>query len=52
VDGDVQPGAIYTYWLEETELSGKVIEYALGSGRISAQWRLRQLFLPIVRSGQ
>ena len=52
VDGDAQPGVTYTYWLQEIELSEATNEYALGSGRISAQWRLRQVFLPMAQSGQ
>jgi hypothetical protein len=47
VDKDIIPDQPYTYWLEETELDGTIIEYGPASARYALQSG-KQVFLPFV----
>ncbi len=47
-DQTVEPGVRYTYWLEETELSGNTIEYGPATST-GAQDLHRQIYLPWVK---
>ncbi len=47
IDTNIQPGASYTYWLQETELDGELLEYgpvSTSPGQLSLAQRL---YLPI-----
>ncbi len=48
IDQAVEPGVQYTYWLQETELGGNLIEYGPATS-IAAQNLNRQIYLPLVR---
>lgn len=47
IDANVQPGVTYTYWLQETELDGDLLEYGPVSTSLNQLSLIRRLYLPI-----
>ncbi len=49
IDANVQTGVTYTYWLQETELDGDLLEYGPVSASLDQLSMVRRLYLPITR---
>lgn len=47
IDAHVQPGVIWTYWLQEIELDGRALEYGPVSASLDPPGLVRRAYLPI-----